>query len=59
MKIKISATLDNMPETTDLLAVEERIRQQIAEWLDLDSHPKDMVVVAHKVCPLTCSESDD
>ena len=59
MKIQIVATLDKLPDSTSLVLVEDQVRRQLGEWLDMDSHPKDMVVVVRKIPPFIQSEADD
>ena len=53
MNIVVTLQLDNMPNDTDLKVVEDVIRRQAAEWLDLDQHPQDLRVTARgeKPCP--------
>jgi len=46
MNIVVTLQLDNMPNDTDLEVVEDVIRRQAAEWLDLDRHPQDLRVTA-------------
>ena len=53
MNIVVTLQLDNMPNDTDLKLVEDVIRRQAAEWLDIDRHPQDLRVTARgeKPCP--------
>ena len=46
MNIAVTLQLDNMPDETDLEVVEDVIRRQAAEWLDLDRHSQDLHVTA-------------
>ena len=59
MKILISATLDNLPESISLVLVEDQVRRQLGEWLDMDQHPSDMKVVVRKITPIVYSDGDD
>lgn len=59
MKIQIVATLDNLSDSTSLTLVEDQVRRQLGEWLDMDHHPEDMKVVARKITPIVYSEADD
>lgn len=48
MIITVTLQLNNMPDDTSLYEVERVLRCQCNEWLDFDSHPKDLQVSVHK-----------
>jgi hypothetical protein len=49
MDVKITIRLFNLPNDTDTGHVEWVLRRQIAEHLDLDSHPEDIQLFVREI----------
>ena len=49
MNLKIIIKLNNMRDDTELCVIHYILRQQLAEWLDLDQHPQDMRICIREI----------